>query len=322
MYNNPASQQNKTVFPGYKRTASNDVCHRPVTAWYLVVFLDIGLDIGTMSSTVLSPRLEQLQRDSAALLQRAVAEYKDVVYSSSLGIEAMVLTDLIFTFAPDIEIFTLDTGRLHQETLDLLDRVERRYQQRITVYYPEAQAIESYVRDNGINGFYLGLDERQACCHIRKVEPFKRAIAGRKAWVTGVRREQSNERAKGEAIGWDDRYNLWKISPLLEWTEQDIHDYVKALNLPYNPLHDQGYPSIGCAPCTRAVEPGADPRSGRWWWENPDTRECGLQPRKRVIPIKPVPSKTESNLDQAKADQAKLAATHSASVEPDRRTAT
>jgi len=148
--------------------------------------------------------------------------------------------------------------------------------------------VEAYVRDNGINGFYAGLEQRQACCGIRKVEPFMRAIAGKKAWVTGVRREQSAERAKGEAIAWDERYQMWKISPLLDWTEQDINDYVKARKLPYNPLHDKGYPSIGCAPCTRAVEPGADPRSGRWWWENPETRECGLQPRKRVIPIKTV----------------------------------
>lgn len=241
-----------------------------------------------MNTDTLSPRLQDLQRNSAALLQRAAAEYGDVVYSSSLGIEAMVLTDLIFSFAPQIGIFTLDTGRLPQETLDLLDRVERHYQQRITVYFPDAAAVEAYVRDNGINGFYLGLQERQACCAIRKIEPFKRAIAGKKAWVTGVRREQSAERASGEAVAWDERYGMWKISPLLDWTEQDIHDYVKARKLPYNPLHDKGYPSIGCAPCTRAVEPGADPRSGRWWWENPETRECGLQPRKRVVPIKPV----------------------------------
>lgn len=241
------------------------------------------------STAILSPRLQKLQQDAAALLRRGVAEYKDVVYSSSLGIEAMVLTDLICSFAPEIEIFTLDTGRLHQETLDLLDRIERRYQRRISVFYPDAAQVEAYVRDNGINGFYLGVAERQGCCHVRKIEPFKRAMAGHKAWVTGVRREQSAERALGEPLAWDERYDMWKISPLLDWTEKDIEDYVKARNLPYNPLHDRGFPSIGCAPCTRAVEPGADPRSGRWWWENPESRECGLQPRTRVIPIKPVP---------------------------------
>jgi phosphoadenosine phosphosulfate reductase len=145
------------------------------------------------------------------------------------------------------------------------------------------------VRENGINGFYLGLEERQSCCAIRKVEPFRRAVAGRKAWVTGVRREQSTERSHGDAVAWDERYGLWKISPMLEWKEDDVWAYIKARNLPYNPLHDKGFPSIGCAPCTRAVEPGADPRSGRWWWENEDSRECGLQPRRRVIPLKVEP---------------------------------
>ncbi len=242
-----------------------------------------------MSVEPLSPRLETLVQDSRALLEHAAREYKDVVYSNSLGAEAMVLTDIIFTHVPEIEMFTLDTGRLHDETLALLDRVERRYQRRIQLFYPDAAAIENYVRENGINGFYLGVEERQSCCHIRKVEPFKRAIAGRKAWVTGVRREQSAERALGESISWDERYGLWKISPMLEWTEQDVWAYIKARNLPYNALHDKGYPSIGCAPCTRPVEPGADPRSGRWWWENPDSRECGLQPRRRVIPLKVEP---------------------------------
>jgi phosphoadenosine phosphosulfate reductase len=238
-----------------------------------------------VNDSPLSPRLEQLVRDSVALLRSGVEQYGEVVYSNSLGMEAMVLTDLIWTHVPEIGIFTIDTGRLHDDTLGLLDRLERRYQRRIAIYYPQADAIEAYVRDNGINGFYLGLEERQSCCQIRKVEPFKRAIAGKKAWVTGVRREQSAERAKGEPISWDDRYDLWKISPLLDWTEEDINDYVKAKGLIYNPLHDKGFPSIGCAPCTRAVEPGEDPRSGRWWWENPETRECGLQPRRRVIPI-------------------------------------
>jgi phosphoadenosine phosphosulfate reductase len=239
-----------------------------------------------MTVEQLTPRLETLVQSTRALLEHAVHEHKDVVYSNSLGLEAMVLSDIIFTYVPEIEVFTLDTGRLHDETLSLLDRLERRYQRRIAVFYPDATAIERYVRDNGINGFYLGIEERQSCCHIRKVEPFKRAIAGHKAWVTGVRREQSAERALGESVSWDERYGLWKISPLLDWTEQDVWAYIKARNLPYNALHDKGYPSIGCAPCTRAVDAGGDPRSGRWWWENPDSRECGLQPRRRVIPLK------------------------------------
>jgi phosphoadenosine phosphosulfate reductase len=233
----------------------------------------------------LSPRVQKLAHDSIALLRKAVADYKNVVYSNSLGMEAMVLTDLIWTNVPEIGIFTIDTGRLHDETLGLLDRLERRYERRFDIYYPDAASVEAYVRNNGINGFYTGLEERQSCCQVRKVEPFKRAIAGKQAWVTGVRREQSAERAQGEPLSWDERYDLWKISPLLDWTEADINEYVKSKNLVYNPLHDKGFPSIGCAPCTRAIEPGADPRSGRWWWENPDTRECGLQPRRKVIPI-------------------------------------
>jgi phosphoadenosine phosphosulfate reductase len=242
-----------------------------------------------MTVEQLSPRLQSLVRDTRALLEHAVHEHKDVVYSNSLGAEAMVLTDIIAANVPEIGMFTLDTGRLHDETLALLDRLERRYQRRIQVYYPDAHAIEQYVRDNGINGFYLGLEERQSCCGIRKIEPFKRAIAGHKAWVTGVRREQSAERAEAEAVAWDERYGLWKVSPMLDWTEQDVWAYIKARNLPYNALHDKGFPSIGCAPCTRAIEPGADPRSGRWWWENPESRECGLQPRRRVIPLKVEP---------------------------------
>ena len=237
----------------------------------------------------LSPRLAELARHSSAQLQQAVRDYGKVVYSNSLGPESAVLMDLICTNAPDIDLFTIDTGRLPDETLALLDRVERRYDRRIKVYYPDSASVEAWVQENGINGFYAGLEERQSCCHIRKVEPFKRAVAGYKAWLTGVRREQSAERAKGDALSWDDRYEMWKVSPLLDWTEADIWAYIRARNLPYNPLHDKGYPSIGCAPCTRAVEPGADPRSGRWWWENPETRECGLQPRRRVIPIKPEP---------------------------------
>jgi phosphoadenosine phosphosulfate reductase len=237
----------------------------------------------------LSPRLAELSRNSGAELAKAVRDHGQVVYSNSLGPESAVLMDLVSTYAPAIDLFTIDTGRLPDETLALLDRIERRYDRRIKVYYPDTAAVEAYVAENGINGFYSGLEERQSCCHIRKVEPFKRAVVGYKAWITGVRREQSAERAKGELLSWDDRNGLWKVSPLLDWTEEDVWAYIKARNLPYNPLHDKGYPSIGCAPCTRAVEPGADPRSGRWWWENPETRECGLQPRRRVIPIKPEP---------------------------------
>ncbi len=237
-----------------------------------------------MSPTpALSPELQAKVQATRELLARTVAEYGDVVYSNSLGAEAMVLTDLIWTHVPQVEVFTIDTGRLHEDTVSLLDRVQRRYNKQIKVYYPQAGALEQYVQTNGINGFYNGLEQRQSCCSIRKVEPFRRAVAGRKAWITGVRREQSATRALVSPVEWDGQNGLHKISPLLEWTERDIWEYIRALKLPYNPLHDRHYPSIGCAPCTRAVEAGQDSRAGRWWWENPDSRECGLQPRIQVL---------------------------------------
>jgi phosphoadenosine phosphosulfate reductase len=219
---------------------------------------------------------------SVSLLREAVRQYGRVVYSNSLGAESMVLTDLIWTQVPEIGIFTLDTGRLHEETYNLIERLERRYQRRMQVYTPDPAAIEPWVAQHGINGFYNGVAERQGCCHIRKIEPFRRAIAGAGAWVTGVRREQSATRAQAQPVEIDTANGgIAKISPILEWTHEDIWAYIKSHKLPYNPLHDRGFPSIGCAPCTRAVEPGADSRSGRWWWENADSKECGLHPRTR-----------------------------------------
>lgn len=219
-----------------------------------------------------------------AILRDAVRDHGKVVYSSSLGAESMVLTDLIWKHVPEIEIFTLDTGRLPEETYNLIERLERRYNRRIKVYYPDPSALEAVVARNGINGFYNGVPERIACCHVRKVEPFRRAVQGAGAWVTGVRHEQSATRAQAKALDFDAANGLAKISPILDWTNEDIWAYIRANKLPYNPLHDKGYPSIGCAPCTRAVEPGADSRSGRWWWENTDSKECGLHPRTAAAP--------------------------------------
>src|SRR5688572_10731067 len=184
---------------------------------------------------ILSPEIQAKAEAARELLKQAVAKYGDVVYANSLGAEAMVLTDLIWGGdVPAIEIFSIDTGRLHEETYSLLDRVQRRYNKQIRLYYPESQKVEQYVGKNGINGFYNGLEERQSCCHIRKVEPFRRAIAGRKAWITGVRREQSATRALGSSIEWDAGNGLHKISPLLDWTEKEIWEYIRALKLPYN----------------------------------------------------------------------------------------
>lgn len=220
-----------------------------------------------------------------ALLRQSVKDYRKVVYSSSLGAESIVLTDLIWTHVPEIGIFSIDTGRLHEETRSVLERLERRYQRRIELYHPDPAALEKWIAGHGINGFYNSLEERQSCCHIRKVEPFRRAIAGADAWMTGVRHEQSATRALVKPVDFDAANGIDKISPILEWTHEDVWAYIRQHKLPYNPLHDKGYPSIGCAPCTRAVEPGQDSRSGRWWWENPDSRECGLQPKIRIVAL-------------------------------------
>jgi phosphoadenosine phosphosulfate reductase len=226
----------------------------------------------------------ELEQQAAAVRERlagAVRQYGRVVYSNSLGAEAMVLTDIIWSHVPEVDIFSIDTGRLHEETYELLERLQRRYHRRIRVVYPDAQALEQLVGAQGVNGFYNSLDARLDCCRIRKVEPFKRAIAGYSAWVTGVRREQSATRAKAEHVEWDADNGLMKVSPLLDWTEEQVWQYIRARKLPYNALHDRQYPSIGCSPCTRAIQPGESRRAGRWWWEQPESRECGLHPRVR-----------------------------------------
>jgi phosphoadenosine phosphosulfate reductase len=222
---------------------------------------------------------------TAALLRRAVTDYGRVVYANSLGAEAMVLTDLICTRAPEIDMFSIDTGSLPEETLALLDRLERRYQRRVPLYYPDAQAVARYVSDHGINGFYNDLGARLSCCQIRKLEPFKRAIVGYHAWVTGVRRGQSDLRAAAQPIARDEQHGLENVSPLLDWTESDIWTYIRAKQLPYNPLHDRGYSSIGCAPCSRPTAAGEEHRAGRWWWEHSESRECGLHPRQRPAAV-------------------------------------
>jgi phosphoadenosine phosphosulfate reductase len=221
--------------------------------------------------------------DSITLLRAAVAEYGDVCYANSLGAESMVLTDLIREAAPQIDMFTIDTGRLFPETYDLIARLQQRYGRDVLrIHYPENSRVEGWVGENGINGFRDGVELRRTCCAVRKIEPFRRAIAGHKAWVTGIRRGQSSSRSLAAPVEWDAEYGLHKVSPLLEWSENEIWDYIRKRRLPYNVLHDLGFPSIGCAPCTRAVQPGEDNRSGRWWWERPDLRECGLHPRRQI----------------------------------------
>ena len=234
----------------------------------------------------LSKALRERAEDSISQLRRAVAEFKNVCYANSLGSESMVLTDLIWGASPqieqEIEIFSIDTGRLYPETYDLIDRIQQRYGRSLTIYYPKAEELEGWVGKNGINGFRDGPDQRRGGCGVRKVEPFRRALSGRSAWITGIRRGQSPSRALAAPVEWDGVYGLHKVSPLLDWSENEIWEYIRKKRLPYNTLHDSGFPSIGCAPCTRAVQPGEDARSGRWWWERSDSRECGLHPRRRT----------------------------------------
>jgi phosphoadenosine phosphosulfate reductase len=221
-------------------------------------------------------QLAALTAATRATLARVAAEFSPAVFASSLAAEDMVLTDLIIRSGLPIGIFSLDTGRLHPETLAVLDAVKARYGVEIAVYRPDPSAVEAYVSAKGPNAFYDSVDLRHECCQIRKVEPLARALAGKRAWITGQRRAQSVTRATLAVQEEDSARGMVKFNPLADWSEQDVWDYIRANNVPYNALHDQGFPSIGCAPCTRAVEPGEDVRAGRWWWENPESKECGL----------------------------------------------
>jgi len=212
-----------------------------------------------------------------ALLAGITSGHAPAVFTTSFGAEDMVITDLIADGNIDIDIVSIDTGRLPAETYELMARTARRYpQQRIDVLFPDHQGVEAFVAQHGVNGFYDSVDARKACCAARKLEPLRRALAGRNAWVTGLRRAQSVTREGLGESEYDEQYRLTKFNPLLEWSERDVWDYLRARDVPYNTLHDQHYPSIGCAPCTRAIAVGEDVRAGRWWWENPENKECGL----------------------------------------------
>ncbi len=210
------------------------------------------------------------------LLRQIAADYSPAAFANSLGAEDMVLTDLIVREKLDIEIFSLDTGRLPQQTYELIAKVQQHYGLKLKLFYPRHELIEAYTREHGINAFYESIELRKACCHARKVEPLRRALAGKRAWITGMRAQQSATRENLPLQSFDESNGLEKFNPLADWSEKEVWAYLKQHRVPYNALHDQGYPSIGCAPCTRAVTPGEDVRSGRWWWENPESRECGL----------------------------------------------
>ena len=215
-------------------------------------------------------------RETEAILARIARDFTPAVFASSLAAEDMVLTDLILRAKLPIGIFSLETGRLHKETLAVLDAVKDTYGYDIALFRPQTEAVDAYVAQNCLNAFYDSVEMRRECCLIRKVEPLGRALLGNKAWITGQRRAQSATRSDLRVEEDDPAHFMTKFNPLADWSEENVWEYLRANKVPYNALHDRGYPSIGCEPCTRAVQPGEDVRAGRWWWENPESKECGL----------------------------------------------
>jgi len=239
-----------------------------------------------------SPDFEAKLAQTQALLQRAARAYAPLKQASSLGAEDVVITHLINQLQLGIPVFVLDTGALHPETTALLERTQAFSNTPVEIYQPQRSAVLNFVRHPGQAAIYHSSAERQACCQIRKLEPLARALVGQRAWVTGLRREQSHARADVQAEQADvhNGANLTKINPLVEWTWGDVWHYIASHGVDYNPLHDQFFPSIGCAPCTRAISLGEDYRAGRWWWENASAKECGLHAPSATSPTKPVPT--------------------------------
>jgi len=222
--------------------------------------------------------LEKL--DAGRILSWAARTFKGkVAFASSMGPEDQVITHMIGTKKIPVDIFTLDTGRLFQETCELIEKTSQRYGLDIRVYFPRTRKVEEMIHSHGINLFRKGVELRKLCCQVRKVEPLKRALRPLEAWICGLRREQSITRRDLQVVEWDDCNGLVKINPLFLWNEKDVWSYIRENDVPYNSLHDKGYPSIGCASCTRAVKAGEGVRAGRWWWETPEQKECGLHGR-------------------------------------------
>ncbi len=216
-------------------------------------------------------------KPAAEIIRWAVETFgSKLVFASSLGAEDQAITHLLAEISPEARIFTLDTGRLFAETHELIEATEARYQVRFEVFSPDSIEVESMVKEHGINLFYRSVENRKLCCSVRKTHPLERALAGANAWLCGLRRDQAVTRKELQSVEWDPQHGIPKISPLWNWTEKDVWDFVKANGIPYNPLHDEGFLSIGCSCCTRAVASGEDVRAGRWWWESPEHKECGL----------------------------------------------
>ncbi|MBV2234326.1 MAG: phosphoadenylyl-sulfate reductase [Sterolibacterium sp.] len=233
-------------------------------------------DHPALRDTDLLARLEQRIADARRLLARIASDHAPAAFANSLGAEDMVLTDLIQQDSLSIEIFSLDTGRLPTETYDLMARLQQHYGLKLKLYYPRHELIEAYTSEKGINAFYESVALRKECCFIRKVEPLSRALAGKQAWITGQRAQQASTRADLPLQQYDADHQQEKFNPLAEWSDVEIWAYLHGRQVPYNALHDKHYPSIGCAPCTRPVSIGEDIRAGRWWWEQADSKECGL----------------------------------------------
>lgn len=224
---------------------------------------------------------ERLQGKSAEeIIAYFIENYSGKIgLASSLSIEDQVLTDMVQGVDPRNErckVFTLDTGRLFAETYSLIEKTNMHYNMKVEVMFPDHRLVEEMVARDGVNLFYVSVEKRRECCHIRKIEPLKRAFEGLEVWICGLRHEQSVTRADMQVVEWDKGNGMIKINPLIDWSEQQTWDYIKSRGVPYNVLHDRGFPSIGCQPCTRVVKDGEDIRAGRWWWENPEQRECGL----------------------------------------------
>jgi phosphoadenosine phosphosulfate reductase len=252
------------------------------------MFGDVSMIRSAAKNPATSPELTDALKASVAakrsqvlrILKEAATKFPAITFANSFGAEDMVLTDIIICEKLAIEIFSLDTGRLPAETYTLMAEVESTYNTKLKVYFPKHEVVEQYVQTKGINAFYESIDLRKACCHMRKVEPLQRALNGKQAWITGMRAEQATTRANLPVQEFDEGNNLEKFNPLSDWAEQEVWAYIRLHEVPYNKLHDAFYPSIGCAPCTRAVAIGEDVRAGRWWWEDPTSKECGLHVKK------------------------------------------
>jgi phosphoadenosine phosphosulfate reductase len=226
----------------------------------------------------MSRSLAQKSAELESLLRRVALEHAPAALASSLSAEDMVITDVILRHGLGIGIFTLDTGRLHADTLNVIDAIRERYGYEVQVFRPDPASVAEYVASFGRDAFYESVEFRKRCCHIRKVEPLDRALAGKEAWLTGQRRDQAATRAELKVQEHDTARGIVKFNPLADWSESDVWETIRERDIPYNTLHDQGYRSIGCAPCTRPTVAGEDARAGRWWWELNEARECGLHP--------------------------------------------